>query len=204
MTDHEMPGTGFLEVPATTDEVQRIYDADVERMGFVMNLSRLWAHRPAAKESLFAMMDDAAHATGLSPRQIGIVITACASTLGDSYCSLAWGGKLTKAAGGDADIATGVLTGDDERLDPSERALAAWARDVARDPSGTTPTDVESLRDAGFDDDQIFAITLFVALRIAFSTVNAALGASPDGELIDRAPSTVVDAVTWGRAVVTG
>ena len=40
---------------------------------------------------------------------------------------------------------------------------------------------MQALRDAGFDDAQIFAITVFVAARLAFSTVNDALGARPTG-----------------------
>ncbi len=36
--------------------------------------------------------------------------------------------------------------------------------------------DVQAPRDAGFSDAQIFTITVFVALRLAFSTVNDALG----------------------------
>lgn len=40
---------------------------------------------------------------------------------------------------------------------------------------------------------------MYVALRLAFSTVNDALGAHPDAELADEAPAAVRDAVTWGR-----
>jgi hypothetical protein len=43
------------------------------------------------------------------------------------------------------------------------------------------------------------AVTVFVALRIAFSTVNDALGASPDPELVSTVPPAISDAVTWGR-----
>ena len=65
-------------------------------------------------------------------------------------------------------------------MTPAERALAAWARRVASDPNATTESDLDGLRDAGYDDPQILAITLFISLRIAFSTVNDALGALPD------------------------
>jgi hypothetical protein len=41
-------------------------------------------------------MSQAFTASGLSFRQRGILVTAAASALGDSYCSLAWGGKLGK------------------------------------------------------------------------------------------------------------
>ena len=60
---------------------------------------------------------------------------------------------------------------------------------------------MQALRDAGFDDAQIFAITVFVALRLAFSTVNDALGPRPDRALVDELPQPVSAAVTWGRAV---
>jgi len=59
-----------------------------------------------------------------------------------------------------------------------------WARTVTRDPNGTSAADVQALRDVGLEDGQIMAVTVFVALRIAFSTVNDALGAAPDAELV--------------------
>ena len=80
-----------------------------------------------------------------------------------------------------------VLRGDDS-LDRPERALAAWARHVAGDPNGTTADDLDPLRAAGYDDTQILAITLYVGLRIAFSTVNDALGIQPDREYDDPGP----------------
>ena len=64
--------------------------------------------------------------------------------------------------------------------------------------------DVQQLRAAGYDDAQIFAITLFVALRIAFSSVNDALGALPDRELGETVPEVVRDAITFGRPIGRG
>jgi alkylhydroperoxidase family enzyme len=176
-----------------------LYDDDVEELGYVMNASKLWAYQPATQVGLFDLMGQAVRAGLLTFRQRGILATACASALGDAYCSLAWGKKLAGDAG--ADLAGGVLRGDDELLDVSERALARWARRITRDPNATDARDVEALRDAGFDDRQIFAITVFVALRIAFSTVNDALGARPDRALGDSVPEPVRDAVTFGRPV---
>jgi alkylhydroperoxidase family enzyme len=98
-------------------------------------------------------------------------------------------------------VAAGVLRGDDGQLDPSERTLARWARQITREPNATDVGDVQALRDAGYDDAQIFAITVFVALPIAFSTVNDALGARPDRALGETAPAPVRDAVTLGRSV---
>lgn len=187
----------FLAEPDPTPQVQALYDADVQDHGYVMNLSRAWAHNPDANDRLFALIADVARTGGLSMRERGILVTACASTLGDSYCSLAWGAKLDTET--DADLAAGVLTGADTGLSDREQAMASWARRVAADPNGTTAANVDGLRDAGLDDATIFAVTVFVALRLAFSTVNDALGAVPDTELWANAPSAVADVVTWGR-----
>ena len=64
-----------------------------------------------------------------------------------------------------------------------------------------THRDIEALRDVGFSDEQIFAMTVYVSLRIAFSTVNASLGAHPDAALGSTVPDAVLDAVTYGRPI---
>jgi uncharacterized peroxidase-related enzyme len=189
----------FLEEPTPDPATQALYDADDEQLGYVMNLTRVWGHQPGCKVDFMALADRAATAAGLSFRERGVLVVAGASARRDSYCSLAWGGKLTGAA--DAAVATAVLSGTDDVLDDRERALAAWARRVVRDPTGTTAGDVAPLRDAGYDDAQIVAITVFVGLRLAFSSINAALGAGPDPELLEAAPAEVVGLVDYGRPV---
>jgi hypothetical protein len=42
---------------------------------------------------------------------------------------------------------------------------------------------------------------VFVALRLAFSTVNDALGVQPDAALRTTLPSAILDAVTTGRPI---
>jgi uncharacterized peroxidase-related enzyme len=189
----------FLEEPPVSAQVRALYDEDLADGDYVWNVSRLWAHQPGTVQQLFGLMSEALAPSGLSFRQRGILVTAAASALGDSYCSLAWGGKLSQAA--DATVAAGVLNGSDAGLTDQEKAMAGWARKVARDPNGTTPADVQALREAGLDDGQIFAITAFVALRLAFSTINDALGAQPDAQLARSLPREVREAVTYGRPV---
>jgi uncharacterized peroxidase-related enzyme len=193
--------SSFLQEPPASPQAQALYDGDLKDDGYVWNVSRLWAHQPGTMNGLFDLMSEAFKPSGLSFRQRGILVTATASALGDSYCSLAWGGKLGKAS--DAALAAGVLNGSDAGLTDQEKAIAAWARKVARDPNATTPADIQALRDTGLDDRQIFAITAFVALRLAFSTINDALGAQPDAQLAQSLPPQVRKAVTYGRPVAT-
>lgn len=189
----------FLTQPASTEASQKLFDADLDEIGFVMNASTLWAYQPETVTGLFDLLRTTKNHADLTFRQMGILVTATASTLGDAYCSLAWGKKLAGVS--DAETAAGVLSGDDQRLTEAESAMADWARKVVRDPNATTRADVQALRDAGFDDAQIFAITVFVALRLAFSTVNDALGAEPDAGLRQIVPEAVRDAVTFGRPI---
>jgi alkylhydroperoxidase family enzyme len=184
----------FLGEPPLTPQIQALYDEDVAETGYVWNVSRLWAHQPETVGRLFELMSQAFKPSGLTFRQRGILVAAAASTLGDSYCSMAWGGKLAGATG--PDLAAGVLKGSEQ-----EKAMAVWARKVVKDPNATAPADIQALRDTGLDDGQIFAVTAFVALRLAFSSINDALGAQPDAQLVENLPKEVVEAVTYGRPV---
>jgi uncharacterized peroxidase-related enzyme len=200
--DHTEPAApGFLPATEPTAAACRLFDENVDELGYIMNATRLWAYRPESYVALFDLITATAREGGLSFRQRGILVIACASVRDDSYCSLAWGSKLAARPEADAATAAGIIRGDDDRLTSAEQAMASWARAVALDPSSTTEADVQVLRDTGFSDPQIFAITVFVALRLAFSAVNGALGAQPDAAYHSTAPRQVLEAVTFGRPV---
>ena len=112
MTTHD---TGFLRPAPASPAADRLFPDDREKFGYVMSLSRAWAHVPAAHHDLFD--------------------------------------RLAGEAGG-------VLRGD-AAWSP-ERALAAWARQLARHPNRTDAGDVVALPRAGYDNTQIVAITVFV------------------------------------------
>jgi uncharacterized peroxidase-related enzyme len=187
----------LIEWPVPDAAAEETFAEDLEDLGFVMNASRLWAYQPALQRQIFGLLSNLVHQHGLTFRQRGILVAACASALGDSYCSVAWGTKL--AATADAETAASVLRGDDTGLSPAEHTLANWARKITRDPNSTTSEDINQLHTAGWTDPQIFGITAFTALRIAFSTINDALGAQPDAAYRRLAPRLVLQAITYGR-----
>jgi alkylhydroperoxidase family enzyme len=97
-----------------------------------------------------------------------------------------------------------VLQGKPTGLTNREEALARWSRQVVLDPNATTQADVDRLRRAGFTDREIFEATAWIAFRLAFSTVNDALGAPPDPQLVERCPPVIREAVTYGRPRAAG
>jgi uncharacterized peroxidase-related enzyme len=188
----------FLQPPPDTEGASRLYQQDIDSRGHVMNLSRAWAWRPDVADSFLALRTLLTSNSGLTARERAVLVCSAASSLGDSYCSLAWGKML--AAASDADTAAAVLRAQDEAdLAPREKALAQWARQVVNDPNATTAKDVESLRAAGLSDKEICEATVFVAFRLAFATVNDALGVYPDWQVAQAAPPEVREAVTFGR-----
>jgi alkylhydroperoxidase family enzyme len=190
----------FLSEPdETSPGVRRLYDADLADDGYVMNLTRVWAHVPEVTEAYERFVGSASAAAGeLSFRDKGVVIAAMAATLGDSYCATAWGARLAGASSPETSAAV-LSGGDDPGLDERERALARWARLITRDPSGASAGDVDELRAVGLTDPQIAGLTCYIAARIAFATVNDALGARPDRQLAEQAPEAVRAAITFGR-----
>ncbi|MGH3996599.1 MAG: hypothetical protein ACRDTJ_03965, partial [Pseudonocardiaceae bacterium] len=64
-----------------------------------------------------------------------------AATIGDSYCAVAWGKRLTDWAAPETAIA--ALTGDDQPFSERELALATWARTVPAPPA-TAPRKTSS------------------------------------------------------------
>ena len=125
---------GFLGVPETTSESQLAFDDDITEVGYVMNASRLWAYQPVTMTGLFNLLRQANSADSLSLRQRIILVAACTSAFGDSYCSLVWASKLATA--GDAQSAAGILRGSD---DGQTAASGSWLVGPARWRATQTP-----------------------------------------------------------------
>jgi uncharacterized peroxidase-related enzyme len=183
---------------ASTEEAAAYLEKDGAESGYVMNLERAWAWRPDVAEAFALLRRQLVERASLMPSEIALLACATARVLGDSYCSLAWGTKLAGMRG--AAVVADVLHGvDPPDSTAREIALRRWAEQIVRDPNGASATQVEMLRKAGLSDREIFEATVHVAFRLAFSSVNDALGARPDYQLVAAAPAEIRAAVTYGR-----
>jgi uncharacterized peroxidase-related enzyme len=175
------------------------YAEDLETDGYVWNMTRLWCWRRDFHDSFAALRSSLMSSSALTERDWAVLVTATAAERNDSYCSLAWGRRLAKLSD-DATAAQVIADVPAPELSEREAALGTWARQVVRDPNATTSGDVERLREVGLGEREIFEATSFVALRLALSTINDALGAAPDEQLAAAAPELVRAAVSYGRA----
>src|SRR3954447_12196030 len=193
----------FLEDPPRDEAVNTIYRDIVEESGYLSNYAKAWAWRPDIWRAFTDARSMATRDIGLNRRELAVVIAAAVSGAADSYCSLAWGTTLSRET--DEYVAAGVLSGQTPgELSHREVVLVNWARKVARDASSTSRTDIDELKAVGLSDREIFGISALVAFRMAFSSVNAAVGSRPDLQLSEAAPSEVRDAaVAFGRPVAS-
>lgn len=187
----------FISEPPASPGRDAAYDADLETDGYVANLTRLWAWRPDVLDAFTALRGQVAESSALDDLDRAVLVVATARARQDSYCSLAWGSRLAELVG--EHRAAEALHGRPEALALRQRALAHWAHAVVADPNAITPAQVAELRECGLSDQAIFEATVFIAFRLAFSTVNDALGAAPDAQLAQDAPAAVRAAVTYGR-----
>jgi uncharacterized peroxidase-related enzyme len=179
-------------------EAAAYLEKDRAENGYVMNLERAWAWRPDVADGFAQVRRQLTQGTTLKPAELALLACVTARALGDSYCSIALGTRLA-GIHGTAAVAEVLRGADPATSTPREAALRRWAEQVVRDPNGTTAEQVDSLRAAGLSDREIFEATVQVAFRLAFSTVNDALGARPDHELVIAAPPEIRAAVNFGR-----
>lgn len=190
----------FLSDAPADETVRALFAEGESEDGYVANYLRLWAWRPDVHIAFTKARELLGSTALLSEREIAILNSTTASRIGDAYCSIAWGTKLAGVT--DTATAAALLRSDDTpALSARERTLVEWASKVVEDPNGTSREDIEALQAAGLSDPEIFEATLFVAFRLAFTTVNGALGTRPDRQLAKTAPSAVLESVTFGRAM---
>ena len=186
-----------MAAPPLTEEMTAVYEEDIASDGYVNNATRAWGWRPDLMTAFQDLRNDVVASSKLSPREVAVMVAATAAARGDSYCSLAWGTKLANLS--DAATAAQVIRGDHANLSSREAALARWSRQVLHDPNATTQADIDRLRSVGFSDREILEATTWIAFRLAFSTINDAVGAVPDAQLVENAPGPVRQAVSYGR-----
>jgi uncharacterized peroxidase-related enzyme len=190
----------FIDTPSDGDAVA-LYDADRERLGYVANYTRLFAHRPAVYAAWQQLI--AAIQSDMEPRRYELATLASARELRSSYCALAHGKILAERF---YDGPTVVALAADHRsagLEPVDVAVMDLAEKVTKDAASVTPEDVARLRELGVDDAGILDIVLTAAARAFFSKTLDALGAEPDSAFSALDPP-LRDQLTVGRAIATG
>lgn len=180
-----------VELDELPDDLRERIAVVADKSGFVPNVFRALAHRPA---ELRAFMDfhDAVmeRESGLSKAERELVVVATSGANSCTYCVVAHGAIL-RIRTKDPQIADRVATNPwTVELDDRERAIVDLALALAVDPATFGGEEVDAARDAGLTDEEIWdvgAITALFALsnRLAHLT---ALRPNDEFYLMGRIP----------------
>lgn len=180
------------------DDVKRMYDQHLEKQGYIPNYSRAFSHRPQVMEGWGNLLR--AIKSNLDTRRFELVTLAAARALKNSYCSLAHGSILRQKFYGPEQLRLIAKDYHHADLTSAEKAMMAFAEQIARDAAAITQNDIEELRGYGFSDAEIFDITAAAAARCFFAKTLDALGAEPD-EIYLELEEQLRQTLTVGRPI---
>lgn len=194
----------FIEtVPASqaVGSVRTLYERAQASAGYVPNHTKIFSLRPDVHAAWSALL--ASVRGHLDARRYELVTLAAARALRSSYCSIAHAKVLRDGLLEPGELEAVAARSEDASLTPVERAIMDFAERVARDATSVTHDDVQTLRDLGLTDQDVFDIAAATAARCFFSTLLDALGAQADSAYAEQFDAALLEQLTVGRGVST-
>jgi uncharacterized peroxidase-related enzyme len=193
--DRPVSRFGVVEPADLPDDLRSRVEAIAEKSGFVPNVFRALARRPAELRAFLdyhdALMNpDTPGTSTLSAAERELIVVATSAANHCTYCIVAHGAIL-RIRSKDPELAD--LVGGNPygaALDPRQRAIVDLALLIATDSANLREEDLDAARDAGLTDEEIWdvgAITALFAMsnRLAHLT---ALRPNPEFFLMGRVP----------------
>lgn len=165
------------------EATQRYLDLCADKLGLVPNVIRAYLFDIARLDAFTAMYNDLMLApSGLSRMEremIAVVVSALNRCL---YCQVAHGAALRQLAGDPAWAETVIFNWRAARLSARQSAMLTFVEKVTLDSHRILEADRQILRDAGFDDRDIFDIAAVAGFFAMSNRVASATGMQPNPE----------------------
>lgn len=192
-----MPFIDTIGASYVTGEAFAMYERQQAHYGFVPSYATVFSHRPEIMRRWAELLS--AIKRPMDRRRFELATFAAAHELRSTLCTLAHG-KALLAFFPAADVIAMARGETPASLSAADAALMRFARDVARDASAVTASDVAELKRHGFTDGEVFDIAATAAGRAFFSKVIESLGAASDAPIGDMDPE-LKEALTVGRPI---
>jgi uncharacterized peroxidase-related enzyme len=176
----------WLRVPDEDDlpaEVTALYEAPLEKLGFVPNVLRLYALRPSHlvrwNEHYEELMKGDSGLSKAEREMIAVVVSVANEC---RYCIAAHSAALRKLT---KDPALADAIADDHTaaaLEPRVRAMLDYARKLTLRPAAMSEADVDGLRAAGWTDEDVMDIAEVTGMFNLTNRMASGLGWEPNPE----------------------
>ena len=179
-------------------DVKKMYAENSADFGYLPNYVQTFSLRPQVMEAWGQFLGTLSR--DMDARRYELVTLAAARGLHSSYCMLAHGSVMLQELFSPEQltrIAQDYQTAD---LTPAEVAMMAYAEQIVLDATAVTQAHIDTLRQHGLSDVEIFEIATTAAARCFMSKTVDALGAEPDSEFM-ALDQTLRQALTVGRPI---
>ena len=190
----------FIDTITPSDaagETLAMYEHQQSNYGYVPNYAKVFGHRPEVMVRWGRLLAEIRRP--MDDRLFELATFAAALELKNTACSLAHGQQLARFISEDGvqSLAAGEV---DNVITDAEAAVVAFASKAAKDASSIAKQDVDSLKQHGFSDAEIFDIATTVAGRSFLTKILDALGVEADVTAMEMSDA-FRDALSVGRPI---
>ena len=176
----------WLDVPRAEDvpdEVVELWQKPLEKLGFVPNVLRVFALRPAHLLGWWAYYDELMRGDSrLSKAQREMIAVVVSALNRCHYCIVSHGAALRKLTGDPVLVDQLATNYKYARLAEAERAMLDFAAKLTEESHRCGPADVEALRAAGWGDEDIMDIAEVAAMFNFTNRLASGMGWVPNRE----------------------
>lgn len=185
--------------PAVSDDAKEWTDDQTSFWGYVPNYAAAFASRPDVAKAWTAL--NITVRNGMDHRRFEIATIAAARAMRNTYCTVAHSKFLRDACHDEPTMIAMAGDPDSTALDATDRAIIAFAGNVARNPADISAEDVASLRSVGLTDNEIADVVFAVAARSFFTRVLDGMGIHADHQLSKSFEPALIEQMTVGRPI---
>lgn len=176
----------YFPVPAIEElpeKLQSLFGKAKERLGFIPQVFRVYAHRPERFSAWFAhfsqVMEPTEDLTAADREMIAVVVSSANRC---TYCVVSHGHDLRQALG-DVVMADRIMVNwRSAGLNERDYAICDFAERLAREPETVGPDDLSQLAKAGLPDEAIWDVVELVSMYSFTNRMSSALGMMPNPE----------------------
>jgi uncharacterized peroxidase-related enzyme len=173
---------------SATGRAKDLLDAVKAKLGLVPNMTRAMANAPAVLEG-YLELSGALGKGKLPARTREQLALAIGQVNGCDYCVSAHS-AIGKMVGLTADQVRDSRLGT--AVDPKTDTLIRFARKVVETRGQVADSDIQAVRDAGFDDGAIAEVVAHVALNVFTNYFNSVAGTDIDFPRAEALPASAV------------
>ncbi len=167
-------------------QLQAHYDAARERLGFIPNVLRGYAHAPDRLANFTAMRDGLmASESGLGKAEREMIAVVVSSLNRCHYCLASHSAALRKLTGDPPLVDTLAMNYRAARITDRQRAMLDFAERLTQAPETIDDTDRELLREQGFSERDIWDMAEITGFFNMTNRLAAATGMEPNREYYD-------------------